>query len=120
MFAEKMKTRGASYGFEAYPGSHSYHLWRIRLPDFFVFASVSSSLVDSERQEGNQGLVNVARVVRASRSAPTHVALLQGFLRRRPCAALEFRRSYRRSLQPPNSQSHERGVGTVSEGYALP
>ena len=39
MFAEELKTRGASYGFEAYPGSHSCHVWRIRLRDFFVFAS---------------------------------------------------------------------------------
>ena len=38
-FAEELKTRGASYGFETYPGSHSCHLWRIRLPDFLVFAS---------------------------------------------------------------------------------
>ena len=42
MFAEELKTRGASYGFETYPGSHSCHLWRAHLPDFFFFASANT------------------------------------------------------------------------------
>ena len=41
-FAEELKTRGASYGFETYPGSHSCHLWRAHLPDFFFFASANT------------------------------------------------------------------------------
>ncbi len=75
MFAEELKTRGASYGFETYPGSHSCHLWRAHLPHFFFPASANTY-----RQEGNQGVVRVARVVRARRGTPTRVALLRGFL----------------------------------------
>ena len=38
-FADKLRAKGASHEFRTYPGTHSWDLWRSRLPDFLAFAS---------------------------------------------------------------------------------